>query len=191
MTGKTHDLAAFTSLVGVIIWLPTLPPMSVPTAIVAFSANFIGGLFPDIDQPTSDLWDNFRFGPVAAKIFVSLLGGHRHISHSLIGIWLIGFLLDFVLKILSTIVLIDMRMVWYSFMIGAVSHIVMDMFTKAGVPLLWPLKYKFGFPPFQFLRIQSNSFMENGVIFPSLSILTLYLLYTYQTKFLDLLNAIF
>lgn len=191
MTGKTHDLAAFTSLVGVIIWLPTLPPMSIPTAIVAFSANFIGGLFPDIDQPTSDLWDNFRFGPAFARVFTYLLGGHRHLSHSLIGMWLIGFLLDLFLRMLSSIVLIDMKMVWYSFMIGAISHVVMDMFTKAGVPLFWPLKYKVGFPPFQFLRIQSNSFIENRVIFPGLILFTLYLLYLYQIKFFDLLNAIF
>lgn len=122
MTGKTHDLAAFTSLVGVIIWLPALPPMSVPTAIVAFSANFVGGLFPDIDQPTSDLWDNFRFGPIVSKILRSLLGGHRHLSHSLVGMWLIGVLSDLFLRMVSVIVLIDMEIVWYSFMIGVVSH---------------------------------------------------------------------
>lgn len=191
MTGKTHDLAAFTSLVGVIIWLPTLPPMSIPTAVVAFSANFVGGLFPDIDQPTSDLWDNFRLGPVVAKVLVSLLGGHRHISHSLIGVWLIGRILEFTLNMLSSIILIDMQIVWYSFMIGVVSHVVMDMFTRAGVPLFWPLKYKFGFPPVQFLRIQSNNFIENRVIFPGLLLFTGYLLYTHQTKFLELLRAIF
>lgn len=191
MTGKTHDLAAFTSLVGVIILLPTLPPMSIPTAVVAFGANFVGGLFPDIDQPTSDLWDNFRLGPFVAKLMTSLLGGHRHISHSLVGLWLIGFFSDLFLRMVSSIVLIEMEIVWYSFMIGVVSHVVMDMFTKAGVPLLWPVRFKFGFPPFEFLRIKSNSFVENTLIFPGLLFLTGYLLYTHQTKFLELLSAIF
>lgn len=52
MTGRTHDLAAFTALTIAIATTP-IPHMSLATAIVAFSANMIGGLAPDIDQPTA------------------------------------------------------------------------------------------------------------------------------------------
>ncbi len=56
MTGRTHDLAAFTALTLVIAQGNT-PQMSLATAIVAFSANMLGGLAPDIDQPTAKFWN--------------------------------------------------------------------------------------------------------------------------------------
>lgn len=188
MTGRTHDLAAFTALVIAFISLPQIPAMSLPTAIAAFGANFVGGLFPDIDQPTSDLWDNFRLGPFIAKIICPALGGHRHISHSLVGVVLFGAMSRLFLEMLGTIVLIDMKIVWVCFMIGFISHIITDLPTKDGVPLLWPLKWKFGIPPFRFLRFESGKFVENWLVFPALLLFTGYLLYSHQAIILQFLR---
>ncbi len=188
MTGRTHDLAAFNALIIVFVALPQIPVMSFATAVTAFGANFVGGLFPDIDQPTSDLWDNFRLGPFIAKIICPALGGHRHISHSLLGLVLIGAVSRLFLEILGKIVLIDMSIVWASFMIGVISHLVMDLPTKEGLPLLWPLNFKFGIPPFRFLRCESGKFVENWIIFPFLLAFTGYLLYAHQTLFLSFLR---
>lgn len=192
MTGRTHDLAAFTALVITFIFLSETPQMTLTTAIVAFGANFIGGLFPDIDQRSSDFWDNFRLGPVASRIIVPLLGGHRNVSHSLVGIGIIGFGAYWLLQFISTIVLVnvDMQIVWYAFMIGLIAHIFTDLPTKAGVPLLWPLKWNVGFPPIRALRITSGKFIENFVIFPSLLILTGYLLLQNQNKVLEFLRSL-
>jgi inner membrane protein len=188
MTGRTHDLAAFTALVAVFVLIPEAPKMTVVTAITAFGANFVGGLFPDIDQKNSDFWDNFRLGPFVAKIMCPLFGGHRNFSHSLLGMLLIGFLskalLYFGLRFLTFS--IDPLLVWYAFMIGVISHVIMDMPTKAGVPLLWPLKLKVGIPPFRALRFESGTFIENWIVFPGLVILTGYLLFTHQERVLSL-----
>ncbi len=188
MTGRTHDLAAFTALTAVFVYLPALPTMSLATAVAAFGANFIGGLFPDIDQPTSDLWDNFRLGPFIAKVICPALGGHRHISHSFLGLLIIGFGTHFFLELLGNIVLIDMNIVWLSFMIGVISHIITDLPTKAGVPLLWPLKYKFGLPPIKALRFESGSWVENLVVFPGFLLVCGWLIYTHQTRVLEFLH---
>lgn len=186
MTGRTHDLAAFTALTLVFINLPELPQISLATAIAAFGANFIGGLFPDIDQPTSDFWDNFRLGPFVAKVVCPALGGHRNISHSLLGIFLIGFGSKFVFWFIASILTlnIDPYIVWQAFMIGVISHIIMDLPTKAGVPLLWPFKWVFGIPPVKWLRITSGKFVENFIIFPGLLFWTGHMLYTHQDKVL-------
>lgn len=186
MTGRTHDLAAFTALVIAFVYAPVIPAMSIETVIVAFGANFIGGLFPDIDQPTSDFWDNFRLGPFVAKIIVPALGGHRHISHSFFGLVLVGLGLSFLLDLILPLVLLDINgdIVWNAFMIGMVSHILTDMPTKAGVPLFWPAKFKVGIPPFKSWRMDSGKFMEKWVVFPGLLILTGYLLYEHQEKVL-------
>lgn len=73
MTGRTHDLAAFTALNYVIATQP-LMAMSLATAIVAFSANMVGGLAPDLDQPTAKLWHDFRGGSILGKILHPLFG---------------------------------------------------------------------------------------------------------------------
>lgn len=189
MTGRTHDLAAFTALNITFLAMPTME-MSLGTAIVAFFANFVGGLFPDIDQPTSDLWDNFRGGEIVSKYICKLLGGHRHISHSIIGVLLIGFLSDKFLSAISGIVLLDMRIIWWSFMIGVVSHILFDMPTKDGVPLLWPIKWRIGIPPFRFMRIRSGFFVEKLFIFPGLAVLNAVLIYQNYSTYIELFHSL-
>lgn len=184
MTGRTHDLAAFTALNMVFLSAP-LQTMSLATAVTAFGANFIGGLFPDIDQPTSDLWDNFRGGEIIGKYFCKFLGGHRHLSHSIVGVVLIGLIVKFFLTAINPIFLVDMNVVWWSFMIGVVSHLIMDVFTKDGMPLLWPIQWKIGFPPFKFLRIRTGKFVESSLVFPSLLIITAYLVFFNYHTYLD------
>lgn len=188
MTGRTHDLAAFTALVLAVVYTPHIPDMSIPTAVAAFGANFMGGLFPDIDQPTSRFWDEFRLGPLVAKVVCPALGGHRHISHSLLGLVLIGWGSKMFLQLLGHIVLINMDVVWFAFMIGVVSHLIMDLFTKEGLPLLWPLSWKFGVPPIKLLRIETGKLVEKLVVFPGLFLFTAYLIYLHQTKLLDFVH---
>ncbi len=191
MTGRTHDLAAFSLLVIAFVYWPTVPAMNLATAIAAFGANFIGGLFPDIDQPTSDFWDNFRLGPFIAKVICPALGGHRHISHSLVGLVLIGLIADGVIRLIDSLLTIEINadIVWIAFMIGVVSHLLTDLPTKQGLPLLWPLKWTFGIPPIRALRFESGKFVENLLIFPALLLLTGYLLYSHQDRVLDFLQS--
>lgn len=188
MTGRTHDLAAFTALNYVVI-STSLPHISLATLFVAFSANMIGGLTPDIDQPTADLWHKLPGGGIYSRIFTPFLGGHRYISHSLVGLFLFGFLSKYVLNLASHVVLVNMDIVWWSFMIGIVSHLVMDLFTKEGIPLLFPLPIKFGIPPFTFLRLKTGGFVEKTIIFPGLLFINAYLLYSFYQKYLIFLHS--
>lgn len=125
MTGRTHDLAAFSAL-SLIVATQNIPQMSLATVIVAVSANLIGGLTPDIDQPTAELWHKIPAGTVIGKILYPLLGGHRFISHSVVGVILFGFGAHFLLDVIHSVLLVDMGVVWWSFMIGYVSHLVLD-----------------------------------------------------------------
>lgn len=131
MTGQTHDLAAFTALSYVAVTQP-LNKMTLATALVALGANLIGGLTPDIDQPTAALWNRIPAGPVISRIFAPILGGHRFISHSLIGVAVFGIGTHYLFKIINTVLLVDMHVVWWAFMIGFVSHLVIDMLTREG-----------------------------------------------------------
>lgn len=184
MTGRTHDLAAFTALTYFVASSP-LVEMSLGTALVAFTANMIGGLTPDIDQPTADLYHRIRGGNVVSRFISPLLGGHRFISHSILGIFLFGFIVDKILQSMSSVLLVDMNIVWGAFMIGFVSHLLMDTITRDGVPWLFPIPIRFGIPPFRFLRVKTGGIVEKSFIFPGLILLNVYIVYTNYSKFLD------
>lgn len=187
MTGRTHDLAGFTALSYIVATQP-LQPISLATALVAVGANFIGALAPDIDQSTGELWQHVRGGSVLGRLLAPLLGGHRLVSHSIIGIFLFAFLTKQFLNLISSVLLVDMNIVWWAFMIGFLSHLVMDIFTKEGIPLLFPIPIRFGIPPFKFLRVKTGGLLEKSFIFPGLIALNFYIYYTNYHKFLDFLR---
>lgn len=88
-----------------------------------------GALLPDIDLPNSRLGMNIK--PVswlANKFF-----GHRTFFHSPMFLFLIWFLT----KVLNP------QYLWIaeSLVVGGASHLLLDMFNKAGIPLFWPAKH--------------------------------------------------
>lgn len=184
MTGRTHDLAAFSLLNGIFIYLP-LMPMSLATLAVTIGANFIGGLAPDLDQSTSTLWKHFRGGRILGPLLSPVLGGHRLISHSLVGLALAGWLGNLCLNLISEVLIVNINIVWWGFMIGIVSHLFTDALTREGIPLLFPLPLNFGFPPIKRLRITTGKNFEKGLIYPGLMILNGYWFFNYSSKYLD------
>lgn len=180
-------MAAFT---GLAIYLAIFPliNMSLATLITVIAANFIGGLFPDIDQSTGTLWHRLRGGSFLGRLISPLLGGHRLITHSIVGLVLTGYLLRWLLEILHTVLLVDMNIVWWAFMIGFVTHLVMDMLTREGVPLLFPIPIKFGVPPIRSMRPKTGGFFEKIICFPSLILLNGFLIYANYEKFLEFLR---
>lgn len=189
MTGRTHDLAAFTALNIAFVLTPALPHISLSTLVVSLGANMIGGLLPDIDNATSDIWDKVRWGSILGRIIKPLIGHHRMISHSLLGMALIGFILKLLLTRISDTILVNMDVVWWSTMTGYVSHLVMDFITTEGVPWLFPLPVRFGFPPHRSLRIKTGGLLEKILIFPGLLLAIAYMVYTHYHMYLTFLRG--
>lgn len=179
MTARTHDVAALTLLMTVAIVLPP-GSMTVATALMAVLANQLGGIAPDIDQPTAPLWRNIPVGRYFGRVFGALIGGHRFLSHSLLGIALfavaVRLMLDFFQPLMPRV---DIGFVWLAFVIGMVSHVIMDALTKEGVPLLLPIPYKFGFPPIRSWRITTGKAVEMYIVLPVLIVVTVWLAATH------------
>lgn len=174
MTGRTHDLAAFTAF-SVVVVLQDPHTVTLSTAILCIFAVLIGGVTPDIDQPTAPLWRNLPIGKYFGRIFDDVTGGHRFLTHSLIGLALFGFAAHWVLVFFSPIMPhVDIGYVWWAFMIGMLSHLVMDSLTKEGVPWLLPIPIKLGFPPIKRMRITTGKRIEEFVVFPSLVVITIW-----------------
>lgn len=189
MTGRTHDLAAFTALSYVVATQPLPQDITLATVIVAISANFVGGLAPDIDQSTATLWGRLRGGRIWGRILAPLFGGHRFISHSLLGIALFGVGAKFLLELMSPVLIVNMDVVWWSFMIGFISHLVMDTLSRDGVPWLFPIPIRLGFPPLRFLRMKTGGLLEKSFIFPGLIVLNIWIYYAYYGRFLEILKS--
>jgi len=102
------------------------------------SATLLTCLLPDIDHPRSLLGQRLRWlsHPIA-RIF-----GHRGFTHSLLAV--LGGLWLFQVNIpQGWIIPAD---VLQGMVLGYLSHILADMLTPAGVPLLWPCRWRFRLP---------------------------------------------
>jgi inner membrane protein len=193
MIARTHDLAAITALGIVFLALPE-QSISLATIIVGVFANLVGGITPDIDQPTAPFWRNLPVGKYFGKIIDKMLGGHRFLTHSLLGLALFGFLFHWLLVFVHPIMeKVNINMVWWAFIIGMLSHLIMDSLTKEGVPWLLPIPVKFGFPPARAWRITTGKAAETWIVFPALLIFNAWLysnhyhhlLYLLQNKVID------
>jgi inner membrane protein len=175
MTSRTHDLAALTAL-GLVVFIEPLRTVTLATALLAVLANQIGGIAPDIDQPTAPLWRNLPEGKFFGKVFDKSVGGHRFLTHSLLGVALFGFLMHLLLQFLHPLMPhVNIGLVWWAFLIGMLSHLAMDTLTKEGVPWLLPIPFKFGLPPIKAFRITTGKKFETLVVFPGLIVLNIWL----------------
>lgn len=182
MTGRTHDLAALTALAGVLLLEP-VGQMSLATLLLGLLMNQIGGITPDIDQPTAPFWRNLPIGGVFGRIVDKLLGGHRFLSHSLLGVGIFGFGSYWLLRFFSPLMPgVNLDYVWFAFLVGFISHLVMDTFTKEGVPWLLPVPIKFGLPPLKRIRITTGKRMETFVISPLLLLLLAWIMLTHYQQ---------
>lgn len=104
-------------------------------ALISIGISAAAALIPDIDAPYSAIG---RKQPITSKT-VNLVFGHRGVTHSLLGCAVAAALLKAVLP----------AAIWHfkKFLLaGYISHILADMLTPAGVPVLWPVKKRFRVP---------------------------------------------
>lgn len=166
MIARTHSLVAFSSLLVVSKLYPQTNIGGV-SIFCGLAANTIGSMLPDIDQASNKLWDMLPLGDNIGKFLGKIFISHRSISHSLVGLFVADKLLWWLIQRLFNQEFVNVNIVYYSVMIGYVSHMAADALTEEGIPLLFPLKFKFGLPPIKSWRIKSGHWFEKLVITPS------------------------
>lgn len=116
---------------------------------LAFAA--IASLVPDIDTPRSAIGRLFAF--TGLPQYLEERVGHRSITHS----WI--FLLAALVALIPLWIgwgLLHYLAAWF----GILSHIVIDMVNISGVPLFWPIRTRWVFPPAERYRIAVGSVAE-------------------------------
>lgn len=167
MTSRTHDVGALALLLTVAVYYPP-QQMGTATIIVALIANIVGALIPDLDQASNRLWDLLPGGNLTGKVLRNLFLAHRTISHSLLGLFLTYEITMYLMPKIFNATFVEPIVVAYALIIGYISHLLLDLITTGGIPLLWPMKWKFGFPPVKFLRVKTDHWVENWIIFPAI-----------------------
>jgi membrane-bound metal-dependent hydrolase YbcI (DUF457 family) len=180
MTYKTHLSTGL--LFSAILFLMILKTELTPAlALTIFFATILGSSSPDLDTPTGELWDKIPAGSVISRVVHPVfIGGHRHLSHSFLGLVL------FMLLFLGLLNLIPFPLIHNTIYIilcaygtGYVSHLFADSFTEAGVPWLFPLPYHFGIPPIAKMRIKTGKWFENLIIYPAVNFLLIIVVVKY------------
>lgn len=181
MLGKSHLLVGLTA--GVVFdsfthvsGPPIIGQTHVDTPLLAskiiyyFSVGF-GALLPDIDNARSTM--GRRFGPVSKQI--QHIVGHRTIFHSLLGLVIgsllaigLGEILAYMLALrgvtLSTGIVDAWHLVFTGVLFGSIMHIAADALTTEGVPLFWPNRKHYGFPPNSRSRFRTGTWPETVIV---------------------------
>ncbi|MCX6726345.1 MAG: metal-dependent hydrolase [Candidatus Shapirobacteria bacterium] len=176
MISRTHEAGAVAALLAIVVY-HTPQGLTAQTVIIALIANTIGALLPDIDQASNRLWDLLPGGNFTGKVLRNVFLGHRTLSHSILGILLVYEGSVWLISQLFNNNFVNVEVIIFALLIGYGSHLFLDGLTEEGLPLLWPIKWKFGFPPWKFLRIKTGHWVENWVVFPLLVVYVLYLVY--------------
>lgn len=185
MTYKTHLSTGllFSAIVFLLIYKIELSPILILTLVIS---TVIGSSAPDLDTPTGGLWHKIPAGSILSRIVHPVfIGGHRHLSHSIIGF---GIFTGLFYLLITNIPYVPLLHATYylllAYAVGHLSHIFADMFTEEGVPLLFPWDYHFGIPPspFEKVRIKTGHWFENLIIYPIVNILLVLVVFKYYSS---------
>lgn len=130
-----------------------------------------GALLPDIDNARSTLGK--KFGLISRGIQHTF--GHRTLFHSFLGLLLgsaialgvqqiITYLLLSRGFIIPAHVVSSSQIVFIAVLFGCIMHIAADALTLEGVPLFWPDRRYYGFPPFRKWRFRTGSWIEHVIV---------------------------
>lgn len=138
MNGNCHFVYGASIAIPIVL----IANLNVEAGTLLISTALIGSIFPDIDTPDSTFGTLSRpistvIGKVS-KVFGKTGYNHRGILHDM-SLYLAGF----VLSLLYCPAL-------FGFFVGALSHLILDMFNPMGIPVLFVTKVRLG-------RIKSGS----------------------------------
>jgi membrane-bound metal-dependent hydrolase YbcI (DUF457 family) len=183
MLAKTHGLVAFSALAGVAVYTGT-KNVGTSTIVVCLIFNTVGSLLPDIDQASNRLWDLLPGGETIGR-WLGVLMRHRGISHSLLGLFLADKFLFWLIARIFNGEYLNIYLIYWSVIIGYISHLIADSFTEEGVPLLYPIKVNLGLPPVKIWRIKTGRWFEKLIVIPGVTISLVYFCATSWNKILE------
>lgn len=153
--GRNHAATGILTGSGV-AWLAQMNPGQ--------AAAFIGittacALLPDFDHPNAIAPRAFGWPGRTLAWLIGTIFGHRGITHSVLGVGLLGAGLAFVPHLPA--------FCYWAVILGCVTHILGDMCTVSGVPLFWPLDRCF-----RIGVMRTGEYFETAILTPILAVIS-------------------
>ena len=157
VTQLPEALLAFGAPLG----LPTAQThLPLPATTLYAAAALAGAVAPDLDKPRG-LWGKL--------VVLGALGGHRHLSHSLLGAALAAAFVYAAMALLAASLGFAGGLLWLGFVVGYLSHLLLDGLTVDGVPWFLPLSARrSSLMPFVELRVRTGGLVEQFLVMPAL-----------------------
>ncbi len=149
MTGNTHIMGGIAASLAYAQFANENPIIMVGTGI-------IGALLPDICHSGSKIGKRL---PLLSK-FVNAIFGHRTFTHSLLFLVIIAMLMN---------TLFQNDAIKIGLLIGMISHYILDMATKNGIQLFFPIRFTVRFP----VTTRTGSKVES-IIFSVMALISFY-----------------
>lgn len=149
LTGNTHIIGGITASLAYAQFVGESP-------LVMVGAGIVGALLPDICHTGSRIGKRL---PVVSKI-ISTVFGHRTFTHSLLFLMIVSILMN---------TFITSATVKAGVIVGMVSHYLLDMATKNGIQLFFPVRFTVRFP----VTTRTGSKVE-AIVFSALALMSFY-----------------
>lgn len=116
-------------------WATHLPPAQ---AVAFIGITSAASLLPDFDHPKAMLPRMFGWPGRMLAVLLATVFGHRTLTHSVLGVGVLSAGMAFIPRL--------PLFCYAAVILGCVTHILGDMLTVSGVPVLWPAKrcYRIG-----------------------------------------------
>jgi|GEM_PF-885846 len=153
LTKKVHTTAGICTgiIFSIILFKKNILHFDTIILFILLSGAAIGSIIPDIDNRRSHI------GQRAKKISkaINKYGGHRGITHSILGLIIAYLLLSIVGNYTKLINFIYYKVFSLGVLIGYISHLIFDIITVGGIPLFYPIKKRF-----RFFYLKSDKFQN-------------------------------
>ena len=160
MTAKTHMAGGIALACTMTTFFHLYEPRSLAEATVWGGAfvvpAVVGSLAPDIDHHNSKAANTNLFTKLLA-IIIRLTCGHRGMLHSPFFVFLLTLIFGVVYRFYLPLAVVGEAML--GFIIGYISHLVVDMLNTQGIPLLFPFVWENGRPK----KVHGLGLKENGI----------------------------
>lgn len=155
--GRSHSAMGTISGAGA-AWFTHLPPLQ-SAGIVAVTT--VCALLPDFDHDDASLPRAFGIPGRFLAWCIEEVFGHRTITHSFLGVFALAGALRAVPRVGHLPQLPGW--VFWGILLGCATHILGDLCTESGVPLLWPLE-----PRFRIGWLDTGGWVETQIVTPVL-----------------------
>ena len=138
MQAKTHIIGGVAGAAALCL----IKDINAVQALPMAAAGAMGALLPDIDVPGSYL-SRTSFGVRSMSGILTLIFGHRGFFHSLLFTGAMWLTMRFILMPRFTLLTSNLIA---AFIIGMLSHLVLDSMTYGGIAWFWPFNLRFSLP---------------------------------------------